>query len=76
MQLGGMVRKETRGFDLMVRTKDVLPDYMRRDLTGMFASSNAAMGLRGGLAFQVVKKFPDPMAGEGPAAHDKSGLWA
>lgn len=76
MQLDGMFRKDTRGFDLMVRTKETLPDYMRRDLTGMFASSNAAMGLKGGLTFQVVKKFPDPVAGENPTAQDKSGLWA
>jgi hypothetical protein len=76
MQLDGMFRKDTRGFDLMVRTKETLPDYMRRDLTGMFASSNAAMGLKGGLTFQVVKKFPDPVADENPTAQDKSGLWA
>lgn len=76
LQLDGMFRKETRGFDMMIRTKETLPDYMRRDLTGMFASSNAAMGLKGGLTFQVVKKFPDPISEENPAARDKSGLWA
>ncbi len=75
LQLDGMFRKETRGFDMMIRTKETLPDYMRRDLTGMFASSNAAMGLKGGLSFQVVKKFPDPIGSENPAAQDKSGLW-
>lgn len=76
MQLDGMFRKETRGFDMMIRTKETLPDLMRRDLTGMFANSNAAMGLKGGLTFQVVKKFPDPIADAGPAGQDKSGFWA
>lgn len=76
MQLDGMFKKETRGFDLMIRTKEPLPDNMRRDLTGMFANSNAAMGLKGGLSFQVVKKFPDPVGSENPSARDKPGLYA
>ena len=76
MQMDGMFRKDTRGFDLMIRTKETLPDHMRREMTGMFANSNAAMGLKGGLSFQVVKKFPDPIGDDGPAGQDKSGLWA
>ncbi len=74
MQLDGMFRKETRGFDMMIRTRTALPDDMRNDLSGLFATSNAAMGLKGTLSFQVVKKFPDP-TNTGPAALDKSGLW-
>jgi len=74
MQLDGMFRKESRGFDMMIRTRAPLPDDMRHDLTGLFATSNAAMGLKGTLSFQVVKKFPDPSA-SGPLAQDKSGLW-
>jgi hypothetical protein len=75
MQLDGMFRKETRGFDMMIRTKEALPDNIRLDLVGIFANSNAAMGLKGGLTFQVVKKFADPLA-SGPMGADKSGLWA
>lgn len=74
MQLDGMFRKETRGFDMVIRTRGPLTDEMRHDLTGLFANSNAAMGLKGTLSFQVVKKFPDP-ANTGPLAQDKSGLW-
>jgi hypothetical protein len=74
MQLDGMFRKESRGFDLMIRTKTELPDQIRNDLTGIFTASNAAMGLKGGLTFQVVKKFTDPTAGALSA--DKGGLWA
>lgn len=51
MQLDGMFVKTTRAFDMMVRTKDPLPDDMRRDLAGLFANSNAAMGLKGALSF-------------------------
>lgn len=74
MQLDGMFRKETRGFDMMIRTRAALPDDMRNDLSGLFATSNAAMGLKGTLSFQVVKKIPDP-TNSGPASLDKSGLW-
>jgi len=74
MQLDGMFRKETKGFDLMIRTKAALPDQIRTDLLGIFTTSNAAMGLKGGLTFQVVKKFADPTAGA--LSTDKGGLWA
>ncbi|MBL8642551.1 MAG: hypothetical protein JNK21_01350, partial [Rhodospirillaceae bacterium] len=74
LQMDGMFIKSTRAFDMMIRTKDALPEHMRRDLMGLFAASNAAMGLAGALTFQVVKKFPDPTA-TGPAG-DRSGLWA
>lgn len=42
LQLDGMFRKETRGFDLMIRTHDPLPENIRHDLTGIFAASNGA----------------------------------
>lgn len=74
MQLDGMFRKESKGFDLMIRTKTALPDQIRTGLMGIFAASNAAMGLKGGLTFQIVKKFADPLAGA--IATDKGGLWA
>ena len=35
LQLDGMFRRETKGFDLMVRTKAALPDTIRLDLTGL-----------------------------------------
>lgn len=74
MQLDGMFKKEMRSFDMVLRTKTALPEEMRRDLLGIFTDANGAMGLKGGLTFQVTKKFADPLsAGISP---DKSGLWA
>jgi hypothetical protein len=73
MQLDGMFRRAARGFDMIIRTKTPLPEAMRLDLGGIFAASTAAMGLKGGLAFQVVKTFPDPLA---RAEAEKSGVWA
>ncbi len=75
MQLDGMFRRETKTFDVMIRTKSALPDHMRQDLAGIFATSNAAMGLKGALAFQVVKKSADPIGRSHPSLADKSGLW-
>jgi hypothetical protein len=74
LQLDGMFKKDTRSFDMMVRTHAPLPDAMRTDLAGLFANANAAMNLVGSLSFQVVKKFPDPLAGPAQGG-DKSGLW-
>ncbi len=72
LQLDGMLRKETRGFDLMIRTKQPLSDALRLELTGVFAESTAAMGLKGGLSFQVARKFADPLGDTG----FRSGVWA
>jgi hypothetical protein len=74
MQLDGMFKTEARSFDMVLRTKGALPEDMRRDLLGLFTEANGAMGLKGGLTFQVTKKFADPLgAANSP---DKSGLWA
>lgn len=72
LQLDGMFRKEPRGLDLMIRTKQPLPDDLRLELTGIFGTSTAAMGLKGGLSFQVTKKFADPLGDTG----FRSGVWA
>lgn len=72
LQLDGMFRKDPRGLDVMIRTKQPLSDDLRTELAGVFASSVAAMGIKGGLSFQVVKKFADPLGDTG----FRSGLWA
>jgi hypothetical protein len=74
MQLDGMFRKQARSFDLMIRTKQPVPDDLARELPGRFAEINAAMGLTGALTFQVVRRFPDPTAAPGDGA--RPGVWA
>ncbi|MCB2109122.1 MAG: hypothetical protein KDE14_15535 [Rhodobacteraceae bacterium] len=74
MQLDGMFRKDARSFDLMIRTKERVSDEMARELPGVFAGIVSAMGMKGALTFQVVRKLPDPTAG--PAGKDRSGVWA
>ncbi len=72
LQLDGMFRKEPRGLDMMIRTKQPLPETLRFELTGIFGNAIAAMGIKGGLSFQVVKKFADPLGDTG----FRAGLWA
>ncbi|MDX2223747.1 MAG: hypothetical protein SFV21_13430 [Rhodospirillaceae bacterium] len=74
MQLDGMFRKDARSFDLMVRTKQPVPESLARELPGRFAEINAALGLTGALTFQVVRRFPDPAATPGDAG--RPGVWA
>ncbi|MBM3513850.1 MAG: hypothetical protein FJX59_09055 [Alphaproteobacteria bacterium] len=74
MQFDGMFRRGAKSFDLMIRTKDALPQAMVRELPVIFANANSAMGLSGALSFQVVKKFPDPT--QEKTSFDRTGVWA
>ena len=76
LQLDGMVQEETKGFDMMIRSHEPLDDTIRRDLTGLFIAANQAVGLKGGLTFQVTKKFADPIASGEPLKLERDGVWA
>ncbi|HYC03575.1 MAG TPA: hypothetical protein VED40_09800 [Azospirillaceae bacterium] len=51
MQLDGLVRGAR--FDLVVRTAQLLPAELKRDLTGIFTGSVEAVGYAGALTFQT-----------------------
>ena len=51
MQLDGLVRD--RRFDLMLRTRDALPEHMRREIRTIFDQANEAAGYSGKLGFQA-----------------------
>lgn len=76
LQLDGMVREETKGFDLMIRSLEPLGDSIRRDLTGLFIAANQAVGLKGQLTFQVTHKFADPVGSSEPLKLERDGVWA
>lgn len=76
LQLDGMVHEETKGFDMILRSHETLDDDLRRDLTGLFVSSVQAVGLKGGLTFQVTKKFSDPIGASEPKKLERDGVWA
>ena len=71
-----MVREETKGFDLVIRSHETLDEKIRRDLTGLFIATNQAVGLKGGLTFQVTHKFANPIASSEPLKLDRDGVWA
>lgn len=50
MQLDGMIWPQR--FDLVVRTRTLLPPVLTRELHGIYASSLTALGYSGGLSFQ------------------------
>ena len=76
LQLDGMVHEDTKGFDMMIRSHEKLDDDIRRDLTGLFIAANQAVGLTGGLTFQVTPKFADPIGSSEPLKLEKEGVWA
>lgn len=76
LQLDGMVREDSHGFDLMIRSHDALDDSIRRDLTGLFIATNQAVGLKGQLTFQVTQKFADPIGASEPLQQQRDGMWA
>ena len=76
LQLDGMVHEEAKSFDLVIRSHETLDDKIRRDLTGLFVTANEAVGLKGGLTFQVTKKFADPVGANEPLKLERDGVWA
>ena len=76
LQLDGMVHEETKSFDLIIRSHETLDDTIRRELTGLFIAANEAVGLKGGLTFQVTKKFADPIGSSEPRKLERDGMWA
>lgn len=75
LQIDGLFRKGDRRFDLILRTHQTLPQEMRRDLSGLFASTLGALGLKGGLGFHVAPRFETPLPDLAPPT-DRPGLFA
>ncbi len=60
IQLDGLVRRAQ--FDLMVRTRDALPETLRTGITEIFDAANAEFGVQGRIKFHVQEHFPvDPV---------------
>ncbi|BAE49299.1 DNA polymerase III [Paramagnetospirillum magneticum] len=64
IQLDGLVQKDTKRFDLIVRTAEPLPAAMCRDIAGIFAECGQMTGIKGQVSFQAGRSFVDlPPAG-------------
>jgi hypothetical protein len=63
MQLDGLV--QPKRFDLMLRSRQALPEAMRRDIAALFAEARSAAGFAGEIGFQQTAVFPvNPTAAE------------
>jgi len=72
MQIDGLVRGKR--FDLMLRTRRLLPDVMRHDITAIFSDANEAAGFVGSIGFQASRDWRFmPIDSDATAAAD-SGL--
>jgi len=58
IQIDGLVREKR--LDLVVRTREALPDEMRREISAIFVSAGETTGFKGGLTFQAGPKMPPP----------------
>ena len=56
LQIDGAVQPET--VDLLIRTRDALPETMRQEIRDIFTSTLARTGIEGQLAFRIQKAFP------------------
>lgn len=57
IQLDGLVKREQKRFDLILRSRHALPGEARRDIDALFCQSLQAFGMVGGIVFQADGKF-------------------
>lgn len=59
LQLDGLVRREDKLFDLIIRTVDPLPQQMRMDIMHIFTQASELVGTKGSVAFQAGGRWID-----------------
>nr|CAM74393.1 DNA polymerase III [Magnetospirillum gryphiswaldense MSR-1] len=59
LQLDGLVRREDKLFDLIIRTGDPLPQEMRMDIMHIFTQASELVGTKGSVAFQAGGRWID-----------------
>jgi len=66
IQFDGLVLREAKRFDLIVRTRQPLDPAICRDIAGIFAECAQLTGIKGGVSFQAGRAFvelpPSPAA--------------
>lgn len=60
VRMDGWLRKPSAStiFDLIIRTRETLPEQMQRDIIGIYDAAGALTGYVGKLVFQQVSTFP------------------
>jgi len=59
LQMDGLVRREEKQFDLIIRTAEPLPQAMRMDIMAIFTGAADLVGTKGGVAFQSGGRWID-----------------
>ena len=73
LQPDGLVRE--RRFDLILRSRQALPEALRHDIAGIFAQANGATGSAGQIGFQASSDWQAlPLAPNAPDPHIAAGL--
>lgn len=57
LQLDGLVKRQHKRFDLIIRTETALSGEMRRDIDALFVNGLLNFGLEGSIAFQPDGRF-------------------
>lgn len=60
MQLDGLIRRDARRFDMILRTHTPLPGEMRQDIRRIFTAALDGMGMTGEAGFQRTDRFVAP----------------
>ncbi len=60
LQLDGLVKRASRRFDLIIRTRTALPEDIRHDIAGIFCRSLEGFGMTGTASFQKTANFIEP----------------
>jgi hypothetical protein len=67
IQLDGLVQKDVKRFDLIVRSAEPLSAAMCRDIAGIFAECGQMTGIKGQVSFQAGRSFVDLLPAAAPA---------
>lgn len=59
LQLDGLVRREDKLFDLIIRTGEALPQPMRMDIMAIFTQASELVGTKGTVVFQSGGRWLD-----------------
>jgi len=59
IQFDGLVQRDAKRFDLIIRTTEPMSEEMRRDIMGLFAQASDAVGTKGSVVFQSGGRFLD-----------------
>ncbi|MBI2239728.1 MAG: hypothetical protein HYU59_02865 [Magnetospirillum gryphiswaldense] len=59
LQMDGLVRREEKLFDLIIRTGEPLPQQMRMDIMAIFTGAAELVGTKGSVAFQSGGRWID-----------------